>query len=323
MNELEKWLPVVENIEPFSGYVAKGFIVDFLGCLTDTNFRTMWGYDPDQQGGCLVSTECPTVSSYGEGFFEVIDWIEAAREARETYTMMTLGACYGHQAVGAYRALMELNPMRAKLVAVEAEPGNFAWLQKNFRDNGLDPEQHWLLQCAMSDTNKPVLFPVGSSGLGNNDCEYTRDGERRLEYVREIMGDPNLFDRVASLIIDGETGIEQNFSPEYNLPARLKFVSAVTLPDGLAPFDRVDLLEADMQNSEKSVFPPAMDLIKTKVKRLHIGTHLASVLEELLDALSRRRFEIIFNYLPTTHYHTPWGSFYANDGVITARNLDL
>ena len=303
MNDIEKSLAVLENIKPYSGYVAKGFTVDFLGCLTDANFRTMWGVDPDQQGGCLVSTGCP-VATDGEGFFEAIDWIEAAREARETYTMMTLGACYGYQAVGAYRALMEVNPMRAKLVAVEADPGNFAWLKKNFRDNGLDPDQHWLLQCAMSDTNKPVLFPVGSTGLGNNDCEYTRDGARRLEYVQEILADRNLTDRVASLIIDGDTGIEQNFAPSFNLPARLKFVSAVTLPDLLGPFDRVDLLEADMQNSEKVVFPPAMDLIKAKVKRLHIGTHVAGVHEELLDALSRRRFEIIFNYLPTTHYDT-------------------
>jgi len=159
-------------MEPFAGYVPRGFLVDFLGCLTDASFRTMWGIDAAQVGGDFVSTNYPSVKD-GEPFFEAVDWFEAARDARNNYTMITLGACYGAQAVGAYRALQRINPMPAKLVAVEAEPENFAWVQKHFRDNGLHPNDDWLLQCALSDSYEPVLFPVGAAGSGANNCYST------------------------------------------------------------------------------------------------------------------------------------------------------
>jgi hypothetical protein len=189
MNDIPKYLALFENFQPFSGYVPKGFLADFLGCLTDANFRTMWGANPVTAGGVGVTTECPSVT-WGETFFEAVDWLEAAREARESYTMFTLGACYGSQAVGAYKAFQRLNPMPAKLVAVEADPENFCWLQKNFRDNGINPDKHWLLQCALSDSTKPVLFPVGSPGSGANNCHATNHQSSRVQYAQRPQTPP-------------------------------------------------------------------------------------------------------------------------------------
>src|SRR6266566_4477902 len=134
MNDIRSQLALFDDFEPFSGHVPKGFLVDFLGCLTDATFRTMWGVDPDQVGNEHVATQRPTVAS-GEAFFEAVDWFAAALDARDSYTMITLGACYGAQAVDAFRALQRLNPMPAKLVAVEPDPENFAWTQRHFRDN--------------------------------------------------------------------------------------------------------------------------------------------------------------------------------------------
>ena len=51
----------------------------------------------------------PTIED-GEGWFEAVNWIAAAHDARGSYTMVTLGACYGAQAVGSYQALQQLNP---------------------------------------------------------------------------------------------------------------------------------------------------------------------------------------------------------------------
>jgi len=322
VNDLEKYLPLFENFEPFSGFVPKGFLVDFLGTLTDASFRAAWGVDPNQEGGRYITAERPSVA-WGEGFFEAVNWLEAAREARKTYTMITLGACYGTQAICAYRALQLLNPMSAKLVAVEADPQNFMWLTKNFRDNGIDPAAHWLLPCAMSDSNKPVLFPVGSAGSGANNCISTNELSARVAFAKQIIEAPDLTDRVYKLLVDGDTGIDFNLVPGLNLPARIQLISGITLTDLLAPFGFVDYLESDIQYSEIVVFPPAMDIIKAKVRRVHIGTHGVELHRMLLDALAARRFEILFNYEPFTHHDTPWGSFPINDGVITARNLDL
>src|SRR5205085_9725265 len=95
-------------------------------------------------GGC-VTTEVPGFpqdSGNGEDWFERANWIAAAREARGRFAMITLGACWGAQAVGAARALQLLNPMPCKLVAVEPVPENYAWICQHMRDNGIDPDEH-------------------------------------------------------------------------------------------------------------------------------------------------------------------------------------
>ena len=70
--------------------------------------------------------------------------------------------------------------------------------------------------------------------------------------------------------------------------AEIKLVSAVTLRDVLGPFDVVDYLELDIQQSEIMVFPPFLDLLQAQVRRVHIGTHGNDV-HRLAAQLFRRR----------------------------------
>jgi hypothetical protein len=322
MNDLQKHLSSFDGFRPFSGYVPKGFMVDFLGTLTDATFRAMWGIDPETTGDGEVSTEGPRLT-WGEGFFEALSWFESARDARGAYTMITLGACYGSQAVGAYRALQRVNPLPCRLVAVEAEPKNFEWVKKHLRDNGIDPDDHWLINCALSDTNKPVLFPVGEAGSGVNNCVATNTLTSRQIYADQIAAHPNLAEIVHNIILDGKTGIEVVPVPGGHFRTHVEFVSAVTLADVLGPFDTVDLLESDIQQSEIVVFPPTMPLVKRKVKRVHIGTHGADVHEKLLQDFVEYGFEIVIDLKPNTHHETEWGSFDINDGILIAKNSRL
>jgi hypothetical protein len=62
MNDIKKWLDLFENVVPFEGYVPNGSIVDFLGCLTDANFRVMWGVDPAKAGGAYTVAPRPDAS---------------------------------------------------------------------------------------------------------------------------------------------------------------------------------------------------------------------------------------------------------------------
>ena len=166
MNRLEKYEHVFDDIQPWAGNVPKGYIAEFFGVLIDAQFREILGVKASEQGGCFVETKRPSIATHDEGWFEIVNWVLAAREAKNRFTMMTLGACYGFQAVGAYKALQAVNPMPARLVAVEAEPGNYLWISKHFLDNGIEPGDHWLLQAAVSESNEPALFPVGSPGTG-------------------------------------------------------------------------------------------------------------------------------------------------------------
>src|SRR5262249_40107772 len=160
-----------------------------------------WEAAPAADGGVDVYTGFPTPAD-GEIFCEMVGWFEAARAARERYTMVTLGALYGTQAVGAFLALKMVNPLPARLVSVRPDPGNFAWLKKHFRDNGLDPDHHWLINCALSDSNAPVLFPLGATGTGGGNCMSTNPAAMRAAYAETLAQSGDLSAVVRRLVVD-------------------------------------------------------------------------------------------------------------------------
>jgi len=100
-------------------------------------------------------------------------------------------------------------------------------------------------------------------------------------------------------------------------------VSSITLADVLSPFDFVDFLEADMQQSEIVVFPPCMELLKQRVRRVRIVTHGGDVHAELAGLLRRDGWSIVFDYAPNSEFDTPIGKFSTNDGVLSAVNNNL
>ncbi len=321
MNKLEDYA-AFEGMTPWAGEVPLGFSVDFLGTLTDANFRTMFGVDPSKTGGHHVTTRLPVIED-GEGWFEAVNWIEAARAARDRFVMITLGACYGAQAVGSCRALQHLNPMPYKLVAVEPEPGNYEWTRKHMRDNGIDPDEQWIVKAAISDENDPVLFPIGSPGWGAQNCVSTNELAARKIYAEQIISAGAAEETLRNLMLTNSTGITKDLLPGHDLPSEIKMVSAVTLKDVLSPFDVVDYVESDIQQSEILVFPPFMQLLKRKARRVHLGTHGRDVHHSLLRLFEADKWEIIFNYEPNAKFECSLGSFECNDGVLTVRNPDL
>src|SRR5262249_40587315 len=177
--------------------------------------------------------------------------------------------------------------------------------------------------CTVSDSNRPVLFPIGASGSGGGNIVATNSAEARAAYAAALIQRGHLNDVVERLILDGDTGIEATIDPDHDFTAGIKFVSAITLAEMLGPFERVDLLDSDIQQAESIVFPPAMECIVAKVRRVHIGTHGSEVHAALLHEFVDRDFEIVFNLLPTTEYRTAWGDFTTQVGVITALNPRL
>lgn len=322
MNNLQNYANIFDGIEPWAGQVPRGYLVDFLGTLTDVNFRTMFGVNPADAVGNYQETRLPRIED-GEGWFEAVNWIVAAREARNSYTMATLGACYGAQAVGSYRALQLLNPMPCRLVALEPEPENYEWTRRHMRDNGIDPDKQWLVKAAISATNDPVLFPVGSPGTGAQNCVSTNEENSRKVYANEIIAAGRANETLHNLMTNNSTGIMKDLVPGQNFPAEIKMVSAVTLADILSPFDVLDYLESDIQQSEILVFPPYMDVVKRKVRRVHIGTHGRDVHSALLGLFQKEGWDIVFDFAPNSGFKSALGNFTTNDGVLTMRNPEL
>jgi hypothetical protein len=318
-NRVEDYEGVFEGLSPWSGFVPSGYLADFLGTLTDARFRACFGIDPASVGGGHVQTRLLTIED-GEGWFEAVNWVLAAREARNRFTMVTLGACYAAQAVGSYRALQLLNPMPCKLVAVEPDPDNYEWAKRHMRDNGIDVEKQWLIRTALSDRNEPVLFPVGAPGSGANNCFSTNEETSRRIYASQIIGSGRAEEAVRNLMMNNTTGIMKDLVPGENFQAEIKVLSAITLTDVLGPFDFVDYVESDIQQSEIVVFPAAVEALKRKVRRVHIGTHGKDVHWSLHEMFEKDGWQMVFSFEPNATFNTALGTFSTNDGILTVRN---
>jgi hypothetical protein len=323
MSRLVDHMRIFDGITPWAGYVPQGYLIDFVGTKIDLKFRKLLGVDPTIEGGNHIQTKIPTLQTHGEGWFEVFNWVAAAREARESFVMMTLGACFGYQATGCFGALRILNPTRCKLVLVEPEPENMQWVRQHLRDNDIDPVQHWLVQMALSDTNEPVFFPVGSPGTGAQNCISVNLPKERRFLRESIIKSGKTKEVLSELLLRNSTGIMRDLIPGKNYMAEIKYVSSITLGDLLGPFSFVDYIEADMQMSELIVFPPIIDQLTQKVRRIHIGTHGTETHEILHKLFRDAGWEIVFSFEPNTTHNTSMGTFEANDGVLTVLNPRL
>ncbi|WP_158812824.1 TylF/MycF/NovP-related O-methyltransferase [Methylocapsa sp. S129] len=319
---LVEYADVFSGIAPWSGRLAGGYSADFLGIKTDHKFLPLTNFPPEDKIERDVRTRLPRIED-GELWFEAANWVEAARDARDRFVMITLGANYGAQAVGACMALRALNPMPCKLVAVEPVPENLAWTQQHMRDNGVNPADHWLVSSAIGGNSEPVLFPIGSPGSGSQNSFATNEKAARENYARELTQWGRSKPALRSLLLHNTTGLITNLVSGHDLPAEIKLVSCVTLRDIVAPFDIVDYIESDIQQSEILVFPPAIDFLKTKVRRIHIGTHGAEVHAELRRLFLQGGWELVFDFAPNSRFETALGSFETNDGVLTVRNPSL
>lgn len=364
MNDLQRHLAVFDGIRPYAGTPPRNFYPDWAGVLTHADFRAYQGMKAADVGGAYVETRLPVVED-GEGWFEAVSQVAAAREARGHFVMVTLGACYGAQAVGSCLTLKAVNPMPFKLVAVEPEPTNLSWVARHFRDNGIDPDEQWLIGCSVGASNDPTLFPVGAPGSGAQNTISTNQRRSREMYAK-VLTSTGKRARAAlrSILLENRTGLKRDLltgrqsDPDADMIGRMRLglgnarrwlrdmlrsartdtsqltdrdffvsdivlLSTVTLKDILSPFDRVDYLEVDIQQSEIVVFPPFMDVVKRKVRRVHMGTHGVDVHRELAALFRRDGWEIIFDYAPNASYQTPFGNFSLNDGVLTAVNPAL
>jgi hypothetical protein len=218
--------------------------------------------------------------------------------------------------------------MPCKLVAVDPIPENVEWTKRHFRDNGIDPDEHWVIEAALSDNNEPVYFPIGAPGSGIQNCVSTNTREARADYARQLINEGRAEEALRGLLLSNTAGITKDLLPgNEKFLAEVKPVSALTLSDVLGPFERVDFLEADIQQSEIVVFPPFMGLLNRKVRRIHLGTHGAEVHRSLRDRFVDNGWEVIFDFPPdSTHTVFSLGSmrtFSTNDGVLTVRNPRL
>lgn len=310
-----------DGIEPWKGEVKKGRRRTFIGALHPIEPWDRGKTPPDEMEH--QETELPSIR-WGEGYFEWVSTMMAVRAAQHRFTAVSLGAHFGGPLVDAALALQKLNPMPYFLVGVEADPHMCAMLDEHFRENGIDPNDHWIINCAVNDTNRPVVFPVSEMRTGSNTMLHSSAERAALARTIEEVG--KSAEILRNVLVDGST---QLYIPLANMEGtpeargELRFVSTVTVADVLGPLPFVDYLEIDMQQAEEWTLPPARELLKRKVRLVHLGTHGKSLHRNMVDMFAADGWDVLVDLLPGTRFATPEGPFTTCDGVLTAHNPSL
>jgi hypothetical protein len=313
--QLGEFKALMDSIPSWSGRLPANFFSEGFGILTRNMFKSEAAHQLSEERDALVAL--PPIEG-GEGWFEMVDWLISAREAIGEYVVVSLGANYGAQLVGAWTAMRLLNPLPSLLVAVEAVPENCRRIVLHMADNGIDANDHVIIQAAIAPNNEAVLFPVGAPGSGRNNGVATNSPLSRAVYAQVLGRASHAPGVVRNLMLRNSTGTVHDLGD--GVVGEVKFVSAVTLGDVIGPLRRVDLLEVDIQQAEGEALPPFIGVMSRKVRRVHVGTHGAKIHGQMRTLFRRAGWTIVFDFAPDSSHQTEFGSFKTIDGILTAVN---
>ena len=304
---------VLETIPTWRGMSPRHRSRNFLGAVSPDESAD---YDDlSFEEIAIVEVDPPLPS---EGFFEFYSLLSSIHEAEQDYVAVSLGAHYGGPLVDAALALRQVKPMPYRLIGIEADPYMIGLLKRHFRDHGIDPRDHCIINAAVSDTTTPVLFTTSDVRTGAN-VAFHQPAER--ESIYQSIARVGLSEGVLkNLLINASTGLKVPLWAHSDAVGELELVSAITLADVLSLSDRVDYLDIDIQSSEQHVLPPAVDELNRRVRWVHLGTHGRAIHLEMRELFERWGWRLIADVLPEATYETPVNQFVSQDGVIIARN---
>jgi FkbM family methyltransferase len=273
-----------------------GFAIDLVGARTRVEFFER--LVPSGASGESASVT-PPLPAIGPPYFEWIDVIEAAQQARDRFVICELGAGWGKWCVRAARVLTQLNPLPFTCIAVEAEPTHFRWMRQHFEDNGIDPDDHDLRWAAVAPTGGVVPFAIGEAErwYGQSIADSVLPpldarAVRRLQ-ARGVLGRPLPYPASRDTV----------------------WVPAFTLWDLIGDEPRIDLLDLDVQGIEDRVLESAAPLIDERVRRVHIGTHTRDIEAALRRIFTRLGWISRVDYECNATAETPYGAISFVDGV--------
>lgn len=233
--------PVFREFVPWSGDVAAGFDVNFVGQLTDVSFNKGWD-DDERRRDRYVWPSYPVIDD------EIPEWktmLSAILDAKDSFTMIEAGAGYGRWMVSAAAACRRRRPdLKCRFIGIEADPTHYKWMRKHFLDNGLEPDAHRLISGAVDDKDGQDTFLC-------TDDPAAWYGQH-LAYV----------DHHRTNLTDG-----------YNRVT----VPTLSIDTILADLDHVDLMDFDIQYAEGRAIAAGIENMTRKVKRVFVETHSAEI----------------------------------------------
>jgi FkbM family methyltransferase len=284
-------LAIFDRFCPDPTAAGEGFVADFL------NVRTRVSVFRDEleslDGKCLG----PPIP--GDFRAETIEWLgllRSAADARGSYVAMELGAGYAPWLVAGAAAARHLDIESVRLYAVEADSDHFAFMRQHFLDNGLDPDEHTLLNVA--------------AGAEAGTARWPRKKNTPFEWAARPAREQNVLDAR----YNGDR-LEQSVE-----------VPVFAVTELIEREPRWDLVHIDLQGWEGEVCAAAAKAMDQRVRRMVVGLHSRKLEGEIL-ALFHSLGWVLENEKPTRFVYQSGAATVENmavlDGVQVWRNPRL
>jgi FkbM family methyltransferase len=253
------------------------------------------------------------IPQFGEEYFEWIDILTAASEARGKFVMLELGAGFGRWgAIGALaarrRGIEEIH-----LGLVEAEPQHAAWLHEHMANNAILPAEYQLYEVAVGGSRATAQFIVRMPG--------EQKGDTPRDWYGQTLASSASIPEIIDSAVSGEY-----FGRRLNiLPSGWGSIDVeqVPLSEILSDYTLVDIVDMDVQGAEADVIEGSISELNRQVRRLHIGTHNADVEQRLRTTLVAAGWLCIRDWPCLSSQNTEFGDITFGDGVQSWANPRL
>jgi FkbM family methyltransferase len=248
----------------------------------------------------------PALPPMNEEYFEWISLLRSVFEASGTFNFVELGAGYGRWAARAVLAARQKKIETIRVLMVEAEPTHVAWAREHMANNGI--ADFSIIEAAVGEVAGQRAFLVHAPDVRPNPdgwygqaLDWEPEGAR--QETRETYCGRTLVKNSA-----GWGGI---------------VVDVITLEDVLRPYQIVDLISMDVQGMEAGIIKRGANLLASKVKRIHVGTHSHDIEASTRDTMKSLGWECEWDFPLKAKASTPFGDITFSDGVQAWRNPHL
>ncbi|MEE8361839.1 MAG: FkbM family methyltransferase, partial [Gemmatimonadales bacterium] len=237
------------DLEIFKKFVVSpgtpepGFITDSLGVRTRVTAL------PDsihRRAGETIGLPVPEDTYHAEAI-EYIGLLKSVAAARHRYTVLELGAGWGPWLVAGAVAAKRAGISDIHLYGVEGDPEHCAFLRQHFLDNGLDPDEHTLLNAAVGAERGKASWPTGSKSSNNTwGMRPARQGSEADTSYLENSG----------------------ASAEH-----YRNIEVLPIAELLQREEHWDLVHIDIQGWEAAVCQAGLPILTERTKYVVVGTH--------------------------------------------------
>jgi FkbM family methyltransferase len=247
-----------------------GFYTDFSGVRTRLSY---FGIESHPAEHALGAIPFPDDALHAEAI-EYLAVIYALERAKDSFTIVELGAGYGPWLVFGAKAALRHGIRKICLLAVEA-----------------DLQRHTLLHTNLADNGLPLPDEV-SAGAADDQDSYV-DVRCIHGAISDIVGKVSFGSQ--SVFDWGASPIEDGSSKDYRgITVDAQEIDTYTIDSVLIDLESVDFMHMDIQGFELRSIRASLDALQRKVKVLLVATHSRALEGGIIDLLHDNGWKLLY-----------------------------